>query len=277
MQGQLDRHRQERRNQIQQWEDYKRKEFKRISRAAKKVSKALPDNLRVQVEFAGNREEMETLLRDEVGGHLKETINRLSEVENISVSALANACRKGAATLQEDFGITKTQAEKITAAGESVFMRLEELELQPTTDVELNIARQGEPHVWKRLDSLSIGQKATALLFLLMLESDSPLIIDQPENDLDNRFIADGIVPQIRNEKMRRQFLLATHNPNIPVLGDAELIIGLTTVGGAIDQHVEINPDHLGSIDKPSVTDLVKDVLEGGEDAFNIRKAKYGV
>ncbi len=54
---------------------------------------------------------METLLRDSIRGQLKETISRLSEVENISVSAFANACRKGAGTLQKDYGLTKTQAE----------------------------------------------------------------------------------------------------------------------------------------------------------------------
>jgi hypothetical protein len=208
---------------------------------------------------------------------LKETIERLDEVENFSVSAFADACRAGVDALMAEYRLTKAQAEKIVVAGEHCFMKLEELELLPTTDIELNVAPQGEPHLWKPLDSLSIGQKSTALLFLLMLESDSPLIIDQPESDLDNRFIADGIVPEIRRGKMRRQFILATHNPNIPVLGDAEMIIGLTTGGERGYPSIQIQPGHVGSIDKRSVADLVKDVLEGGEDAFRIRREKYGV
>ena len=70
------------------------------------------------------------------------------------------------------------------------------------------------------------------MLLLLLLESDAPLIIDQPEDDLDNRFITEGVVPKMREEKRRRQFVFSTHNANIPVLGDAELIVGLAATGG---------------------------------------------
>ena len=112
-------------------------------------------------------------------------------------------------------------------------MQIEELELQPTTTIQLNTAAAGEPPSWQPLSALSTGQKATAVLLLLLLESDSPLIIDQPEDDLNNRFITDGVVPRMREEKRRRQFVFSTHNPNIPVLGDAELILGLSPSGDA--------------------------------------------
>ena len=101
-------------------------------------------------------------------------------------------------------------------------MRIEELELSPTTVIQLNTATTGDPPDWQALEDLSTGQKATALLLLLLLESDAPLIVDQPEDDLDNRFITDGVVPRMRQEKRRRQFIFSTHNANIPVLGDAE-------------------------------------------------------
>ena len=61
----------------------------------------------------------------------------------------------------------------------------------------------------------------------------TPWLVDQPEDDLDNRFITDGVVPIVRQEKRRRQFVFSTHNANIPVLGDAELIVGLTAAGEA--------------------------------------------
>ncbi len=83
-------------------------------------------------------------------------------------------------------------------------------------------------------------------------------------------------MPHIKTEKMRRQFIFATHDANIPVLGDAELIIGLNAVGGAGDGHVELRTDHIGSIDTPSVAEMIKDVLEGGEEAFTTRSLKYG-
>ncbi len=77
-------------------------------------------------------------------------------------------------------------------------------------------------------------------------------------------------------EKTRRQFNFATHNANIPVLGDAELILGLSATGEAGDGHVIIPPEHMGSIDSQPVRELVEEVLEGGKFAFETRRLKYG-
>ena len=114
------------------------------------------------------------------------------------------------------------------------------------------------------------------MLLLLLLESPAPLIVDQPEDDLDNRFITEGVVPRMRAEKQRRQFVFSTHNANIPVLGDAELIVGLTASGEAERGHAGIAPEHVGSIDDRQVRELVEEILEGGKDAFERRRRKYG-
>ena len=156
-------------------------------------------------------------------------------------------------------------------------MLVEELDLPHTTEIRLNLAPTGEQPAWRALDDLSTGQKATAVLLLLLLESDAPLIVDQPEDDLDNRFITQGIVPRMREEKRRRQFIFSTHNANIPVLGDAELILGLTPVGEAGGEgRAEIGREHMGSIDDEPVRELIEDLLEGGKDAFEKRRHKYG-
>jgi predicted ATPase len=155
-------------------------------------------------------------------------------------------------------------------------MHIEELELPPTTVIKLNTAAAGALPVWQALDELSTGQKATAVLLLLLLESDAPLIVDQPEDDLDNRFITEGVVPKMREEKRRRQFIFSTHNANIPVLGDAELIVGLTPSGEGESGKAVIEQRHIGSIDSPGVRELVEDILEGGKDAFETRRQKYG-
>jgi len=129
------------------------------------------------------------------------------------------------------------------------------------------------------LEQLSKGQKATAVLLLLLLESDAPLIVDQPEDDLDNRFISDGIVPKIRIGKQRRQFVFATHNANIPVLGDAELIAALEASGepgAGVPAQARLAEDGVGSIDNSAVRQLVGEILEGGEAAFEMRRMKYG-
>ena len=156
-------------------------------------------------------------------------------------------------------------------------MRIEELELSPTTAIQLNTATAGDPPIWQALEDLSTGQKATAVLLLLLLESDAPLIVDQPEDDLDNRFITDGVVPRMRDEIRRRQFIFSTHNANIPVLGDAELILGLTASGDADNKgNSVIRPEHVGSIDARQVRELVEEILEGGKNAFETRRMKYG-
>ncbi len=126
------------------------------------------------------------------------------------------------------------------------------------------------------MNDLSTGQKATTILLLLLLESDAPLIIDQPEDDLDNFFIAEGIIPKMREEKLSRQFIFSTHNANIPVLGDAELIVGLKAVGEAALGHGEIPVEWMGSIDDRNVRLNVEQILEGGKDAFEMCRAKYG-
>jgi ABC-type cobalamin/Fe3+-siderophores transport system ATPase subunit len=140
----------------------------------------------------------------------------------------------------------------------------------------LNTAAEGDPDNWQTLEGLSTGQKATAVLLLLLLESEAPLVVDQPEDDLDNRFIADGVVPTMKDEKRKRQFVFSTHNANIPVLGDAELIIGLST--GLFDGNVQmrVNKDHMGSIDLQPVREMVEEILEGGKTAFEMRRQKYG-
>lgn len=126
--------------------------------------------------------------------------------------------------------------------------------------------------MWHTLEALSTGQKATAILLLLLLESESPLVVDHPEDDLDNRFISDGVVPIMRREKCHRQFVFSTHNANIPVLGDAELIVGMTATGDS----AVVDKDHMASIDSGPVCNLVEEILEGGKTAFETRRTKYG-
>ncbi|MFO7905231.1 MAG: AAA family ATPase [Pirellulaceae bacterium] len=265
-----------RRNLLAEWEDVKSEQFRRLAKAAKKVSKQLAERVRVKVTAAGNRSPLSQLLRERVGGRLSEAIDALESRDDLSLSAFAGACRKGREELAQEFEIPLAQAERITQAPAEVIMRIEELDLSPTTEIELNVAGEDQPAAWRKLDELSTGQKATAVLLLLLLESEAPLIVDQPEDDLDNRFITDGVVPKMREEKRLRQFVFATHNANIPVLGDAELILGLKASGEAGQGKAEIPIEHMGSIDAKPVCDLVEELLEGGKDAFETRRLKYG-
>ena len=267
-----------RRTLLTEWEDIKAEESRLLDRASRSVGRKLHERVQVAVTTAGNRHPLSKVLRDEVGGRLSEAIESLEKVQEFSLPEFVASCREGAGALQKKYALPPSQAQRLAEASAESLMRIEELELPPTTVIKLNTAPPGAPPVWQELDDLSTGQKATAVLLLLLLESDAPLIVDQPEDDLDNRFITEGIVPKMREEKRRRQFIFSTHNANIPVLGDAELIVGLTSSGEGESEsgRADIRHDHIGSIDTPGVRLLVEDILEGGKDAFETRRQKYG-
>lgn len=263
-------------NLIDEWENLLAAEYRHFEKAAKKVSKKLSGRVRVRVTKDGNREPLEGLLREGIGGNLAAFIERLYSHEPFSLRELAQACREGKEALVRKYNAPPASAEKIAQADAALFMKIEELELAATTQIELNTASEGDPEHWQTLEGLSTGQKATAVLLLLLLESDAPLVVDQPEDDLDNRFITEGVVPAMKQEKRKRQFVFSTHNANIPVLGDAELIIGLST--GAQDSSVQgqAKEQHMGSIDIQPVREMVEEILEGGKTAFEMRRKKYG-
>lgn len=269
-------HADRRRGLLAEWEDLKGQEFRLLDRAARRVNRKLRDRVEVEVAAAGDREPLFKLLREKVGGRLSEAIDSLRGIRDLSIPQFVDACRSGKETLIKTFSITPAQAERLAQAEPKVLMEVEELELPSVTSIRLNTAPPGEPPAWQALEDLSTGQKATAVLLLLLLESEAPLIVDQPEDDLDNRFITEGIVPRMRQEKQRRQFLFSTHNANIPVLGDAELIVGLAATGEADQGRARITPEHMGSIDTAAVRELVEEILEGGRDAFERRRRKYG-
>lgn len=124
----------------------------------------------------------------------------------------------------------------------------------------------------KPISQLSLGQQHSVLLGILMLsDSNKPLIIDQPEDNLDSEFIYKTIVKNLRKIKEQRQVIIVTHNANIAVLGDAELIIPLKST--SIKTHVL----NAGSIDRKETREICCEILEGGKRAFIQRQNIYGI
>ncbi len=268
--------RQRRRNLLSEFQDLLSSERRDLERTASKITSQLDNRVRVRVLHASPRTGLQDLVRSALAannpGGMKYApiLDTLKNKEEISLVGLAEACRRSdVAALRQEYGLSPGQADQLANIGADACMRLEELELPSTTDLELNKADSGAEPDWKPLAALSAGQRATAVLRLLLLDSLVPLLIDQPEDDLDNRFIADDIVPIIKREKKRRQFLFATHNANVPVLGDADLIVGLAY------ERDRIQADISGALETPAVHQLVEKVLEGGKEAFARRRAKY--
>lgn len=123
----------------------------------------------------------------------------------------------------------------------------------------------------KQLKHHSLGQRASALiLFVLSQRDNDVVIIDQPEDDLDNQTIYADVIKLVRKLKPETQFIFATHNPNIPVLGDAEQVI-------ACDYGDDRIGTQVGSIDCPALQEAIVKIMEGGEEAFRERKRIYQV
>jgi ABC-type histidine transport system ATPase subunit len=121
------------------------------------------------------------------------------------------------------------------------------------------------------VNQLSDGQKHTIMLTIAMLaESNIPLVIDQPEDDLDNAFIFNAVVRVLRTIKERRQVILVTHNANIAVLGDAELLLPMKRNGDCGEVF------DFGSVDRTETKEAALNILEGGEIAFQRRREIYG-
>lgn len=119
----------------------------------------------------------------------------------------------------------------------------------------------------------SAGQQATALLTVLLNQPGTPLIIDQPEDDIDNRAIED-IIKNIWEAKRKRQLIFTSHNANLVVNGDAELVVCCDYRESGNQTRGIIKAE--GSIDFKVVRDEITSVMEGGEKAFRLRKDKYG-
>lgn len=123
----------------------------------------------------------------------------------------------------------------------------------------------------KHLKNHSLGQRASALiLFVLSQRENDVIVIDQPEDDLDNQTIYEDVIKLVRRLKPKTQFIFATHNPNIPVLGDAEQIIACAYTEDSIQPTV-------GSIDTPMLQEAIVSIMEGGSEAFERRKEIYQI
>jgi len=124
----------------------------------------------------------------------------------------------------------------------------------------------------KSLDKHSLGQRASALiLFLLAQKENDILIIDQPEDDLDNQTIYDEVIKELKKIKGNMQFIFATHNANIPVLGDSEMVIACQYIDG---KEIQIET---GGIDYPAIQEKIVHIMEGGKEAFDRRKNIYEI
>ena len=149
------------------------------------------------------------------------------------------------------------------------WVELSLVELEDETEIEYR-QREGE---YIDFADASAGQQATALLKILLNQEGPPLIVDQPEEDLDNQVILE-IVEDIWQAKSKRQLVFSSHNANVVVNGDADQVVvcDYRTAGDQSGGYVKCS----GAIDMDRLRNEITTVMEGGREAFRLRKEKYG-
>jgi DNA repair ATPase RecN len=231
-----------------------------------RLNEALAPAIRVSIVQFGNPDAYRRMLEDALKSRrLRQNVVARRLVEAFGPMELAEVIvSQNAQTLTERAGLNPEQACKTLEAltGPETRFALETVELVDLPTIELN-----DGGTYKKTATLSTGQKCTTILPILLMDNDSPLLIDQPEDNLDNRFVFTTIVESISKVKQRRQLVFVTHNPNIPVLADAEKVFVLASDGVSA-----------GVANQGTVDDCKQDIvtlLEGGEDAFKRRQKRY--
>lgn len=257
---------------LDQLEENRRTYFQELDDAATLINDDLEGIIRVDVTYRGDRAEYEEELSDLKSGARKNQLEELVNHPEFTPRRFVRAARKGADELSDRLEIRESTARNLVeeCSSEDLF-RLESIQIPSSITIEFNVGTGGD-HQYKPTQELSVGQRCTAILLLILLHNPYPLLVDQPEDDLDNSFVYSEVVERLRSEKERRQFVISTHDANIPVLGDAELIQALEARSGSL----VVDECFYGSIDNTTMRTPVETILEGGREAFIRRKEKYG-
>ena len=140
----------------------------------------------------------------------------------------------------------------------------------PEDGLNVRYSRTGDGKDFQPISQASAGQRSAAMLAFLLAHGEEPLVLDQPEDDLDNHLIYDLVVRQIRENKLRRQIIVVTHNANIVVNGDAEMVHALAFDSG------QCVVTESGSLQQQAIREEVCQIMEGGREAFERRYRRLG-
>ena len=233
---------------------------------AQRINTALMPDIRVTIEQSGHLGQYRAMLEQALtGARVQRGVVAQRIVERVMPADLVVLVRRGDTEgLAQRANLNEEQARKVVDAlkNTEALYGLETVELADRPRIEL---KDGDGY--KDSSTLSTGQKCTTILPILLLDSDTPLMVDQPEDNLDNRFVCESVVKSIRKVKTTRQLVFVTHNPNIPVLADAERVFVLESDGAHARKATE------GDVDE--CRDAIVNLLEGGEQAFKRRQERY--
>lgn len=241
--------------------------FNTRSTVAVELTKTLGPHIRVNVSRAGQFETFAAAIADTLrGSGLR--YNELSAMlaENVSPRELLEAADSNDFDLiAEATGITKDRAARALSQ-----LREADLGALATVPVDDTVTLQLlDGADYKNVGELSTGQRCTVVLPLILRHTDHVLVVDQPEDHIDNAFIAETLIVSILARGTDSQIIFSTHNANIPVLGNADRVIQLGSDGK------RGFPILTSSLENPSVVNAITTIMEGGADAFERRAAFY--
>jgi len=233
---------------------------------AERLSSQFP-SIRVTMTQAADLQEYQRLVTEALkGSGVKQGAAAERLCQLFLPSELAEVvAQNGLNTLMQRSGFDEDRSKKVLSAlrGGGTHYTIESVALDDLPSIEL---LDGDS--FKESTHLSTGQRCTTILPILLTQSERPLLIDQPEDNLDNAFVYETIVRALRTIKGSRQVIFVTHNPNIPVLGEAERVCVFSSDG----QHSTLK--QVGTVDE--CKEQIERILEGGREAFLQRKARYG-
>jgi chromosome segregation ATPase len=191
LQKKIDLHHQERRNILSELSEIRSKRSSDLNKAIKSLNKKLDGKLKITVKPEGNVNALKDFfLACDLSGIGEKRLAWINKADPISPIALTSTIREGKERLiNSKWGITPIIAETLLKLSSSKLYELEGLGLPDLVNIELNVSHTKEQY--KEINNLSTGQQCTAILHLLMLKNKDPLIMDQPEDNLDNAFIAE--------------------------------------------------------------------------------------
>lgn len=264
---------------LKELQEVRREKHLKRSEFAQRVDDQLEGFIKLEVELDGNRSAyLNFLMQYRTGSRIDEQYlkNLAEKVHPFTLSRFLSEDGSSYQELARLAEIPESTAQRITSHYKQYQYGIETVIMEDQPNIKLRI-KQGTSN-YRSLRNLSVGQKCTAVLSLLLLDSNTPLVIDQPEDNLDNSFIVDAVVNRIYCAKRSRQLILATHNANFPVIGDAELVLVMSSDGnnGFTARNEDGTENGRGNIDRQSIKMHIENLLEGGQRALERRMHKYG-
>lgn len=267
----LDEKKNERNLLLTQLDDLTEKRYSMRAQKADKINEQLDGQIKIVFKKDGLKDNFEEIIKSSMTDQsMKYTNTDAKLIELLTPRTFLSAHDPETLnTLVAAYDLNKARFSKILdSVREDNLFRLETCICEDFPEFLLKVDSIDGESSYRRTEELSTGQRCTTILPIVFLVAEQPLLIDQPEDNLDNKFITGHIHEIIRSIKSKRQLIFVTHNPNIPVLSDSEF--------NAFLKYEDKTTSVVAKGTTENVKEKIVELLEGGAEAFNKRKSFYG-